>query len=183
MRSVLTARVFDDRALRRRVTVVAGHAPEALDPIEASSVSGFVAAHMLGHLDSATRAGVFSALDRVICDDGVGLVTVDHREPDNGDHGGNGTDTRPDAGAAARTEPIDTGNDVRIGANTYSEAHTWNAASGWTSVYTVRSASGRIVRQQGFAGTWERVTTADLAQDAAPWQPSETDAGVAVLRR
>lgn len=78
MRSVLAARVFDDPALRDRVTVLAGSAPEVLAPLEAASASGFVAAHVLGRLGAGARAALFAELARLLAPGGAGEVTANH---------------------------------------------------------------------------------------------------------
>lgn len=166
MRSVLTARVFDDPALRPRVTIVAGAAPGVLEPLATGSVSGFVAAHMLGHLDPVTRASVFAKLTRVIAPGGIGLVTVD----------------RPQDGLSDDAPP-GVLEQVTIGAQTYTEKNIWNRDSGWASVYTVRDATGATVREHRFAGTWQPVTASDLAHEAPDWHADELHPGIVTLRR
>ena len=58
--------------LRECATVVAGCAPEVLAPLADASVSGFVAAHMMGHLTPDTRVAVLAHLARVVAPGGVG---------------------------------------------------------------------------------------------------------------
>ena len=166
MRSVLTARVFDDPMLRPRVTIVAGAAPEALEPLAAASVSGFVAAHMLGHLNPTTRGAVFAELTRVIAPGGIVLVTVD----------------RPQDGLSDDAPP-GVPEQVTIGAQTYTEENIWDGDSGWVSVYTVRDAADVTVREHRFAGTWQPVTALDLAHEAPGWRTDELHPGIVTLHR
>lgn len=162
MRSVLTARVFDDPALRPRVTIVAGAAPEALEPLATASISGFVAAHMLGHLDPDTRTAVFTELARVITPGGIGLVTVDRPQDD---------------------APPGVPEQVTIGTQTYTEENIWDGDAGWASVYTVRDAAGATVREHRFDGTWQPVTASDLGHETPGWRADGLHPGVVTLRR
>lgn len=166
MRSVLTARVFDDPALRPRVTIVAGRAPEALESLPTASISGFVAAHMLGHLDPAARMDMFVELARVVAPGRIGLVTVDRPRDSQSEDG------RP--GVLGQ---------VTIGTQTYIEENVWDGESGWASVYTVRDAAGATVRERRFAGSWQPVTASDLVHETPGWQADELHPGMVALRR
>ena len=77
MRTVLLARVADDEGMARRVSVVAGSVPAALDEMP-NRIAGFVCAHMLGHLTPADRTATLARLARAL-DGGTGLIT--HRPP------------------------------------------------------------------------------------------------------
>jgi SAM-dependent methyltransferase len=162
MRSVLTARVFDDPALRDRVTVVAGSAPGVLAPLEAGSASGFVAAHVLGHLDAGARAALFAELARLLAPGVTGVVTVN----------------RP-----VHVDLPTPQERLTIGTRTYTEQHVAGEDGAAQSVYTVRDGSGEVVREHRFTSSWESVTAREVAREAACWSADASRPGVVVLRR
>lgn len=162
MRSVLTARVFDDPVLCDRDTVVAGSAPEVLAPLGAGSASGFVAAHVLGHLDAGARTALFAELARLLAPRGAGVVTV----------------IRP-----VHVDLPTPQERLTIGTRTYTEQHVAAEGGGAQSVYTVRDGSGEVVREHRFTSSWEPVTAREVAREAAGWSTDSSRPGIVVLRR
>lgn len=75
MRTALTSWIANDPALTRRVTVLAAAAPDAVEH-HAGAVSGFVCAHVLGHLSPTQRARTFAALSVKMSVNALGLITT-----------------------------------------------------------------------------------------------------------
>lgn len=75
MRAALISWVANAPALARRVTALAGAAPEAVEDYS-GVVSGFVCAHVLGHLSPTQRARTVAALSVKMSPDALGLITT-----------------------------------------------------------------------------------------------------------
>jgi len=74
-RAQLTARIIDDAELTQRVSVLSDPLPSALHQLP-GPVDGFVAAHVLGHLDPGERRRSFASLRQVLTPGGFGLITM-----------------------------------------------------------------------------------------------------------
>lgn len=75
MRTALTSWIANDPALARRVTVHAAAAPDAVEH-HSGAISGFVCAHVLGHLSPTQRARTFAALSVKMSANALGLITT-----------------------------------------------------------------------------------------------------------
>lgn len=162
MRAVLLARVADDPTLTDRVSVHAGAVPEVFEQLP-HRVTGFVCAHMLGHLSPADRAQTFAALADRITPTGVGVVTV------------NGT-------TAAPTEPAT--EERRIGEHRYVARYLPPGPDDDAdSDYEVYDADGRLLRAARFAADWTTNTADLLRAELAPagWRLTPREEAPTVL--
>lgn len=133
MRAVLTAGIADDPDLRTRVDIVAEPLPGALDGL-ASPVSGFVCAHVLGHLSGTDRRATFGRIAELLSPSGTGVVTT--------------------ASGAEDEQPVVLEESRRIGDLTYVARHLSPDGSTSVSEYEVHQ-EGRVVRYGRLLSTWE----------------------------
>lgn len=146
-RAQLTARVIDDPDLVSRVTVLATPVPRALHDIM-GPIDGFVAAHMLGHLDSTERRQTFAGLRQLLAPGGVGVITVE-----------SDVETRDEI-ADTHTE------ELRIGELTYSAKYAMLSDDEFVNIYSV-ARGDRILRTVEQRGFWKPLPTATLSAELA----------------
>ncbi|MBY0687662.1 class I SAM-dependent methyltransferase [Microbacterium marinilacus] len=144
MRAVLLARVVDDPALVERVSVFAGAVPDILDDVT-GPVSGFVCAHMLGHLTPGQREATFARLRGMLSPGGVGLITL------------------PRPGAPTGEETVEEA--TRIGGHRYLARHRSRpGGAGSTSEYLVLDGD-RVLRRHAFVASWQAPTLDQLRSE------------------
>lgn len=169
MRSILTARVADDPGLARRVTVIAGSAPDDVDLLP-TPFDGFVCAHMLGHLDQSQRLRLFEWIDANLREDGIGLITTQERGATNRETGDS-----PDSEFMQRRS---------LGQYEYRAYYQETAAAdAFSSRYEVWHGDDRIRRAE-FVGSWRTVTADDIAGELGRLRlgVEPLDLGVALIR-
>lgn len=162
MRSVLLARVADDRALSERVSVYAGAAPAILDQLD-GPLDGFLCAHMLGHLSVKERRATFERLAALLRPGGVGLVTVAPQ-------------------SAPETDVVT--EERRIGRHRYVERLLPTDLPG-TSVAEYQVSEGeQLIRSISFTSSWAMPTPDELRDElrAAGLALGPADRGLAPVR-
>lgn len=153
MRTVLLARIADDPDMVRRVSVVAGTVPAALDEVP-RTISGFVCAHVLGHLTGPQRIESLRALGQRLRDGGTGLLTH-HDESEE----------------VGRDEPVE--EEVEVGRHRYRARY--EGTTGATVTYEVLDGD-RVVRRSTVSSVWDPPSTSELLEEL-------TAAGLVVIRR
>jgi len=134
-RAQLTARVVDDSELQRRVTVLSRPLPDALDDL-AGPIDGFVAAHVLGHLDPGERVRTFAALRQLLSVRGVGLITMPRTLDDS------------DGASVTHVE------ELVMGELTYVATYSSIAVDEYLNEYSVRRG-GTVLRTAVSRGRWQ----------------------------
>lgn len=163
MRAGLLARISDDAELARRVSVLAGAAPEILDEVEAP-IEGFVCAHMLGHLSPGQRLATFRRLAELLSPAGVGFIPLP-------------SDATPAVGTTTEER--------RIGRHRYVARHTFEGAgSPVVAEYSVLDGE-RVLRSRSFTSSWTMPPRSGLSDELreAGLDPDVADGRVGLVRR